>query len=351
MNEVMKAIGFHQSENDLCLFTKFHKGSYVYVVLYVDDFFVFHNDVSEKNKLFDELKKHFSIKDLGNAKQMLGMNLTRDANSIYLNQSDFVDDILQTYGFSNAKGIKTPMEHNLYLFKAEGTCDADDVNGTFQAVIGSLMYLATHTRPDIAHVVSYLSQFNNAHNSEHWNQVKRVLRYLVSTRTLSLRYSKTGNLNFEAFCDSSWGNDVETGRSFAGHVFKLAGGPVVWESRKQKSVTRSSCEAEYVAASDASAESKYLRRFLAELLRRPKAIVTIYIDSQSAMKMAENCRFRHRSKHISIKYHFIRERISKGKLRLEYVPTAEMTADILTKGLPRSEYGNSLIMQLFCLFV
>lgn len=338
VNEVLSNLGYNKSKYEYCLFVKKNGNSLTMVALYVDDFFVFSNDCKEIECLKSKLGLEFNIKDLGEAKQCLGVNISRDnkKNAIYLDQEDYIDQVLKNFGMDNCKIVSTPIE-----CKAEkiGNIDADLSNLPYQKLIGSLMYLAVLTRPDITFAINYLSQFNNCYSEYHWQCAKRILRYLKGTKHFKLCFSKdnVNDCNLEGFVDSDWANDSDR-KSYTGYVFKLSGGPISWQSSKQNSTALSSTEAEYIGLCEASKEAVYLKNLLNELVGFDKP-VTIFNDNQSAHKLATNPVFHKRSKHIDVKYHFVRECVSNNVVNIKYQQTNEMVADILTKGLPRIKHS------------
>lgn len=338
VNKVLLSIGYRKSENEPCVFYKIEEKSTVIVILYVDDFYVFHNDVEEKERLFNKLQENFDIKDLGEAQQVLGLRLFRDEknNRIFINQRHYIDEILHRFGFSDCKTSYTPMEFGLKCKKAETVSD-----NPYQHAIGCLMYLAVNSRPDIAYAVSFLSQFNTCHSDTHWQYVSRIFRYLKATSNLSLMYEKT-NEPLHGFVDATWGDDPLDRRSYTGFVFKFASGPISWESRKQTTVALSSSEAEYMAASEASKEALYLNRLVSELCQCIEKPVKLFCDNQSAIKIAENPIFHNRTKHIDIRHHFIRQAVENRQVNLVYKPTEDMVADVLTKSLPKVKHNKCL---------
>ncbi|XP_043481615.1 secreted RxLR effector protein 161-like [Leptopilina heterotoma] len=203
----------------------------------------------------------------------------------------------------------------------------------FRELIGALMYIAIGTRPDIAHSVNMLSQYNNSYERIHWVAAKRVLRYLKGTMDLKLIYKKDDS-HLKGYVDSDWGNCTIDRKSFTGSVFIMGGAAISWESKKQRTVALSSTEAEYMALTHASKEAIHLIAFLNQL-RLPKfASVELFNDNQSAGKLAVNPVFHSRSKHIDIKHHFIRETLNNHPIKLVYLSTDLMIADVLTKPLP-----------------
>ena len=238
----------------------------------------------------------------------------------------------------NYAGALTPMMHNIKVSKNSDkyVCDAK-TQANYRTLLGELMYLMVQTRPDLAYSVSRLAQFMSNPREEHWTALKRVLRYLQSTRELGICYAKTkGELTLSAWTDSSWGEDPDDSRSTNGYVILMQGGPVAWKSQKQQSVALSSTEAEYVGQTMAATSVMWSRNLLHELQISgtvPKNATVIYADNQGAIKLAENPIFQKRSKHIAVKYHYTRDLIQTGEIALEYKKTQEMIADGLTKPL------------------
>ena len=150
----------------------------------------------------------------------------------------------------------------------------------YRELIGALMYLSVGTRPDIAHTVNYLSQFNNCHHVRHWKAAKRVLRYLQGTIDKGLIFTKD-NKSLIGMADADWGNSELDRRSYTGYAFILSGGAISWCSRKQRTVFLSSTEAEYMCLSEAAKEATFCINFLKELGCRNLAKVTFFNDNQS----------------------------------------------------------------------
>lgn len=203
------------------------------------------------------------------------------------------------------------------------------------------MYLATGTRPDIAHAVSMMSQFNNNHGRIHWTMAKRILRYLKGSIKLGLVFRKTDRA-LVGFVDADWGNCTLDRRSYTGSTFLLAGAAISWESRKQRTVALSSTEAEYMSLTDAAKEAVFLIGFLRELGFEKFAQVTLFNDNQGAGRLASNPVFHSRTKHIDIRHHFIRNVLQDQTVTLEYLPTERMIADVLTKALPAPKHESCI---------
>ncbi|XP_055848463.1 uncharacterized protein LOC129913688 [Episyrphus balteatus] len=200
------------------------------------------------------------------------------------------------------------------------------------------MYLSVATRPDIANTVSRLGQFTCNSNKCHWLAAKRVLRYLAGRASLGLVYTKKKEALF-GYTDADWGNCVIDRRSYTGYVFLLSGAAISWKSTKQRTVSLSTTEAEYVSLSEASKEAIYLRSILLELGFLDFAKTKIFVDNRGALCLANDHVFHARTKHIDIKHHFVRESVVAGMFVLQHIPTDQMTADILTKPLSREVHS------------
>ena len=230
--------------------------------------------------------------------------------------------------------MATPTDPSTKLMKAKDGEDKVD-QGMYQSVVGSLLYLSTGTRPDITFAMSNVAKFCSDPTKQHWTAVKRILRYLKGTTDLGLLYtSGDGHVCF-GYSDSDWAGDLDDRRSTSGYIFKLSGAGISWKSKKQGSVALSTAEAEYIALLGAVQEAIWIRQLVTELSGRHKPTkgTVIYKDNQSAISLAKNPQFHGRAKHIDLRRHFIRERVTDKSIELKYCPTEDMIADMLTKGL------------------
>jgi hypothetical protein len=253
-----------------------------------------------------------------------------------MSQEAYIKRVLENFQFSQCKPLSYPcIDADLFLPPAG--CDETPLDRKeqtrYQSIVGSLLYAALTTRPDIAFAVNELGRFNAQANQFHMLAAHHVLRYLAGTTNHGLVFRLHGSphdIKPEVYTDSSWANDLETRRSTSGMVVKLNGNVVSWLSRKQKTVALSSTEAEYMAASEATSEALWLRAWIKEVFQ-VDAPVLLYCDNQSALALAKNDTFHQRTKHIDIRYHFIRERVQWGHVIMQFVPTEDQEADILTK--------------------
>ena len=197
--------------------------------------------------------------------------------------------------------------------------------------LGALQYLSVATRPDITYAVSILARFSQNPGLTHWNALKRVYVYLKSTRDLWLTFGGE-EVELQDYSDAH-GMSQEDRHAISRYVFMLHGGAVSWSSKRQDTISLSTTEAEYIALTHAAKEAIWFKNLLSELFGSINHPITLHSDNRSAIALAKDDRFHARTKHIDIRYHFIRYVIEEGKIRLTYCPTENMTADILTKPL------------------
>ena len=210
----------------------------------------------------------------------------------------------------------------------------DDI--PYRSAVGALIYAVTGTRPDLAHSVGVLSRYLATPGKQHWQCVKRVLKYIKGTTDLGLFFdgSLKDALILHGFMDADWANDTADRRSTSAYLFKLCGAPVSWKSKRQPTVSLSTTEAEYMAASLATQEAVWLRQLLSDLCVMQIQPTVLYEDNRGCIDLVNNPVHHQRTKHIDIRHHFVREQQQAGAINLVYCPTKEMQADALTKALP-----------------
>ncbi|XP_036340184.1 secreted RxLR effector protein 161-like [Rhagoletis pomonella] len=204
----------------------------------------------------------------------------------------------------------------------------------YMQAIGCLLFAAQTTRPDISFAVNLLSRFSTNPGKAHWAAVKRVMRYLKGTIKYGISYNKEA-CNLTGFCDSDWASDLDERRSTTGYLFKLQDGPISWCTRRQRTIALSSTEAEFMAMTSAIQEATWLMRLQKELTPDTAETLVLHCDNKSAIQVALNNSYSPRTKHVDIKDKFIRQHLESGKIKLVYIPTKEMLADILTKGVSK----------------
>ncbi|KAG9446519.1 hypothetical protein H6P81_012647 [Aristolochia fimbriata] len=331
----MLDIGFARSNADHCVYLqRFNDGDYIILTLYVDDMLVAGTNMKKIDDLKKRLANQFSMKDLGEAKQLLGMQITRDKKKkkLWLSQEGYVKKVLERFNMHESKAVTTTLGSQFKLSKEQGAKSDEEIahmkTVSYASAIWSLMYAMVSTRPDIAHAVGVVSRFMKNPGKEHWEAVKWIFRYLKGTSDYCLCFGGN-NIDVKGFVDSDHAGDRDNGRSTSGYVFTVGGIAVSWVSKLQKVVALSSTEAEYVAATKASKEYIWLKSLMNEL--GFDNACRLYSDSQSAIHLAKNSAFHSRTKHIHLRYHFIRTLLEEGQLKLEKIDGKKNPADMLTK--------------------
>ena len=331
----MSSHGFTRCQADHCCYFKKFDNNFIILLLYVDDMLVAGSDMQEIVNLKQKLSKQFEMKDLGAAKQILGMRIRRDTNSrtLLLSQDKYISKVLSRFNMQNAKVVSTPLGVHFRLPKEQSPKTEEEraymAKVPYASAIGSLMYVMVCTRPDIAQAVGAVSRYMNNPGKLHWEAVKWILRYLRGTTGKALCF-KGGDTILTGYVDADLAGNVDIRRSTTGYVYTLGGTAVSWGSQLQKIVALSTTEAEYVAVTEASKEMVWLQSFLEELGKKQEDNV-LYCDSQSAIHLAKNPSFHSRTKHIQLRYHFIRSLLEDGILKLEKISGAQNPADMLTK--------------------
>ena len=328
-------LGMERNPSDECVYMRRQGGNILIIALYVDDLLIACNEMSVIVETKLELSSRFKMKDLGESKIILGMDIWRDAegNVLTLSQSRYAQKIIDRFGMSTARGIATPMDPAVDLY-----VDSPRTSEPYQSAIGSLMYLMVGTRPDLAFCVGRLAKFVSCPTELHWECVKRVLRYLIHTKELGLVYGGTkADLTPEVFVDADWAGDEEGRVSMSGYVAMMDGAAVAWNARPQEVVALSSAEAEYISMCNGCRETMWLRRLVdgLQVVPRMNGPTSMFVDNQGAISMAHTHAVNRRNKHIDVRYHFNRQAVEDGVVELKYCPTEDMIADMFTKALGR----------------
>ncbi|RVX18807.1 Retrovirus-related Pol polyprotein from transposon RE1 [Vitis vinifera] len=295
----------------------------------------FEESMAKNQNLKKYLSEEFEVKDLGNLKYFLGMEVARSRKGIVVSQRKYILDLLKETGMLGCKPIDTPMDSQKKLGIEKESTPVD--RGRYQRLVGRLIYLS-HTRPDIGFAVSAVSQFMHSPTEEHMEAVYRILRYLKMTPGKGLFFRKTENRDTEVYSDADWAGNIIDRRSTSGYCSFVWGNLVTWRSKKQSVVARSSAEAEYRALAQGICEGIWIKRVLSELGQTSSSPILMMCDNQAAISIAKNPVHHDRTKHVEIDRHFITEKVTSETVKLNYVPTKHQTADILTKALPRPNF-------------
>ncbi|KAJ9514290.1 hypothetical protein QJQ45_012314 [Haematococcus lacustris] len=336
--EELLAMNFKSSEADPALFTLHLPSGTVYLLVYVDDCLLCtqQGDTTGLAYVKQKLSSVFKLKDLGEARCFLGMQIVRDRaeGTILISQQKLIHELVTTHSMSNAHSKTLPMAAAVKLVR-EGEALDTSVHH-YSALVGSLLYLSCCTRPDIAFSVGALARHMSAPTKQHWAAACTVLCYLKGTSEQGLLFG--GVTGLQGFTDADYAGDKDTARSTTGYLFTLNGGAISWSSRLQPTVAMSTAEAEYMAASSATKEALWLRKLMRDLQLEARC-VQMSCDNQAALQLLHNPMATARAKHIDVHHHFVRERITRGEVAFSYCHTDSMLADIFTKPLAAVKFN------------
>ena len=331
LHEFLLGIDFHQSTADPCVFIR--NDELFILLVFVDDIILATQHDKTMNNVKDSLKSRFTMKDLGPICFFLGIQFTQNSGEITMCQSTYLMNILDKFGMADCKPRATPSEMKPSSSSSENTDNINDEH-KYREMIGSLVYAMTCSRPDLSYVVTKLSQHLSCPNESDWVTLKHVFQYIKGTLDLKISFRKSDeDLKLLAYCDADWASSLDERRSVTGYCFLLSDiGPVIsWKSKKQQSVALSTCEAEYMSLSSTCQEVAYLTRLLNDILNVDFEPVEIKNDNQGTIALAKNPVKHHKSKHIDIRYHFIRDYLREEKILISYVPSQNNLADVFTK--------------------
>ncbi|KAL1206309.1 Retrovirus-related Pol polyprotein from transposon TNT 1-94 [Cardamine amara subsp. amara] len=332
----LTAKGFRRSEADHTLFTSQSAQGIIVVLVYVDDLIISGNDQAgiQETKLF--LKSAFDIKDLGELKYFLGIEICRSPEGLFLSQRKYSLDLLTETGKLGSKPAKTPLEDG-YKVRRKGEKGQEDPldrpfedPAQYRRLVGKLIYL-TITRPDLCFAVNQVSQHMKEPSVHHWNMVERILRYIKGSPGQGVWMGKNDSTEIVGYCDADYAGDTMDRRSTTGYCTFIGGNLVTWKSKKQKVVSCSSAESEYRAMKKLTNELVWLKALLKDLGIESTSPITMHCDNQAAIHIATNSVFHERTKHIEVDCHKVREKIIEGVILPCYTRSEDQLADIFTK--------------------
>lgn len=275
LDAAFAALGFTRLLSDQCVYLRAAADHLALVAVHVDDMTTLTSSPADSDALANELESHFELSKLGDIRQVVGLEVERDRahGTLMLRQAQYIVRVLEHFGMTNANPVDTPLDANVHLVHHDGPKDPD-ARSLYQAIVGSLMYAVLSTRTDIAHAIQQLSQYSSNPGPVHLTAAKHVLRYLKGTPDFGLTYRRTDTLEPFGYSDADWVNDLDDRKSISGQVFYLAGVPITWASRKQRTVTKSSMEAEYMAASATASKIVWLRTLLNQAWHGASSLTT-----------------------------------------------------------------------------
>jgi len=332
---------FTKSNIDSCLYFKaMEDGSTLFIGLYVDDILAI--GLHKWTAWFSQqLLGRFDSKDLGELETFLGMQVVRDRAKqlILIHQNNYCLSVLKAFKMDECVPVDTPLAAEVLTSDMCPSNDEEKLDMSkvpYREAVGCLNYLTVCTRPDIAVAVSSVSAFVERPGRQHWSAVKRILRYLKGTSSFGIVFggepSDQTHLHLSAFVDASYA-DQEDMKSTVGYVTQVEGGPLQWKTKRTGKIATSTTEAEYVGQTYCAKELVSERMLLESVGQTQTAPTVLYGDNEAALKLATKEGLSDLTKHIRVRYHFIRETIRDGEINLKHVSSVNNVADILTKGL------------------
>jgi len=306
--------------------------------VFVDDILIASASVSVIRQIKNLFHEKFKIKDMGLATEFLNIRIRQRPGHISIDQEPYIRSLLDKYrvyiGTRNYADVPSMSE---YMHRDEVPVNAKQQSFVdtfpYAEIVGSVLYLAVVSRPDIMYAVGVLTRHLKSPTYASCKAACRLLNYLSTNPAVGIRYTGT-TLALHVYTDSDWGSDKDTRRSTSGFVVLMAGGPVNWLSKLQVIVALSSMEAEYIACFLAVQDIVWIRQLLKDLGLERTRPTRVYIDNSSARQLAMNPVHHQRSKHIDIKFHWIRDMVSAKTVQLVHVFTEDQRADIFTKTVP-----------------
>ena len=346
-DEEIKKFGFAQNPDEPCVYQKASGSNVTFLILYVDDILIMGNYIPMLQDVKSYLGKCFAMKDLGEATFILGIKIYRDRSRrlIGLSQSSYIDKILKRFKMENYKRGYVPMQERLDLSSKQCASTPAEVDRMrrvpYASAVGSIMYAVRCTRPDVAFAQNIVSRFQQNPGESHWTAVKSILKYLRATREMFLVYggNPESELKVTGYCDAGFQTDRDDAKSQTGYIFILNGGAIDWKSKKQTTTAMSATESEYIAASEAAMEAVWIRKFIhgLDVVPTNKDPMEIYCDNSGAIIIANEPGVQKGARHYPRKYHYVREQIEIGEIKLLKVHTDDNLADPFTKALPKGK--------------
>ena len=341
-NEFLVKFGLSRCSSDHCVYYRRQEEEITFVLIFVDDGLVCSNRADTLTDILEHLKTFFEVRFFP-ANRFLGLDINRDREKrqLHLSQPDFISKILERFNMQTCHPKGTPAARRSNLMQpADLVADHQNTSPVpYREAIGSLIYVMTMTRPDIAFSVSQASQFCENPGKGHWNGVKRILAYLAGTSHFGLLFDGNKEEKLIGYSDSDFAGNVDNRRSVSGLLFMLCGSSISWASRLQRCVSLSTTEAEFIAACESTKEAVWLRSLLSEILGVSNGSTPLLCDNEGAICLVKNPEFHQRTKHIDIKYHFIREKHQDKEIEIVYTSTENQLADLFTKPLPTPRFN------------
>lgn len=295
------------------------------------------------------LSTKFEMKELGDARRILGMDIRRDRKkgTLFLTQENYIKKVLQRSRMHETKEVSTPIGQHFKLSTSQSPTDVSEIdtmkNKPYANGVGSIMYSMACNRPYLSYAMSVESRFMANPGEPHWEALKWTMRYLKGSPNLGLMFRKQDKMEqpVVGFVDSDYAGNLDTRKPLTGFIFTLYGTAISWKSHLQSALALSTTEAECISLTEGIKEAIWLKGILGESgVSQDK--ISVHCDNQGAIHLTKHHVFHERCKHIDIKLHFVRDVAEKEEIKVEKISTLDNQADMMTKSLPQAKFKHCL---------
>jgi len=330
LSDFLISIGFTASKVDTSLFILSIGADIFYLLVYVDDILLTGSNSVMLHHLIQVLSSEFKLRDLSVVHYFLGIEVQPTAMGLMLRQHKYILDVLTRAGMTSCKPVDTLISTSKVTILSDPLF-SDPTR--FCQIVGALQYL-TFIRPNIYFTVNRVCQFMHAPTDSHWGAVKRILHYLCGTATYGLHITRSSSFALHGLTNADWAGSTDDRKSIGGYLVFFGQTPISWKSSKQRTVARSSTEAEYKALVNGTNEVIWLQYLLRDLQILSISSPILWCDNLGATYLSANPIFHARTKHVEVDYHFVRDRVAKKEIQIRFIPSQDQLADVFTKPLP-----------------
>ena len=346
------ALGFAEAPSAPCIYFKqTSPGEFIIAGGFVDDL-IFLNLTRSARAIEDlaaSLRQHYEIKLSDRLDKFLGAVFEPWTDGLYMHLGPYITGLLERFEMTTGRAALTPEADARSFVPSDDDEEllAEEAKLTYQSITGGLMFAMVTCRPDLAHAVNMLARRMSRPRAVDMKAARRVLQYLRGRERLGLLFQYGANDTCDtlcAFADADWANDPVQRKSTTGYIVFFNGVPISWHSGLQSTISLSSCEAEYVALSECCREVDYLRSIVDFLHHPSKGPTQIFEDNQGTIDLVGNPVHHRRTKHVEVKYHYVRDAQEKGRMVVTKVHTSLNHADIMTKATDSATFTRHVTM-------
>jgi Reverse transcriptase (RNA-dependent DNA polymerase) len=342
-SNILKNIGFKQSTAEPCLFYKQMKDHIILMTIHVDDCYIIGKEESINEVIKDIEKEGLKLKVNNETKDYLSCEIlfNNEKTKAWIGQPHLIKKIEATYKdyIKNCQSYKTPGTPNYGIVRPKSDDEkvAESNQTMYRSAVGSLLQLVKHSRPDIANPVRELSKCMDGATPAAMKELRRLIKFIIDTKDYGLKIEPNStNMDewiVKVYSDSDWGGDKNNRHSVSGYIIFLLGVPILWKSKLQRTVALSSSEAEYYALSESAKDIRFIYQILSSIGIKVTLPIIVHVDNVGAIFMSENVSATSRTKHVDIRYHYVREFIESGFIKIIFVKSGENKSDMFTKNI------------------